>query len=50
MSDLKLGKGVGVGGVVMLVGDMVVGLRHMHCGNWGYMELGYSIGGLQSCW
>ena len=39
------------GGVVMLVFEIVVGLRHMHCKVLGYMQLGYSIGvGVLSCW
>ena len=29
----------------MLVGDMLVGQRHMPSENWGYKLLGYSIGG-----
>ena len=39
-----MGYRIGVGGVDMRVGDMVVGVRHMHWENGGYMQLGYSIG------
>ena len=35
---------IGVGGVDMLVGDMVAGQGHMHCEIWGYMQLGYRMG------
>ena len=35
---------MGVGGVDMLVGEMVVGQGHMHSWIWGDMQLGYSIG------
>ena len=40
-----LGYSIGVWGVVMLVGDMVVGRRHMHIGNWGTCTWGTVLGG-----
>ena len=41
---MQLWYSLGVGSVVMLVADMVVGLKHVHIGIWGYMHLGHSIG------